>query len=194
MRIRVGFALVLVGLPPISAQVLAGQGAEWISAAEKKGAFDATSFVSVVTNVQRVVRAEWRVSGLGVFQAFVNGREIGRFLKPSFTHVRKCRHVYAKDVTDKLKTAAGSLQGHERVGRCGHGRSISSVEALRGQSGRGGELGGDGAVSRLPRPQRRTSHEQVRRLAFVRKQRRAGQETAGGCVFLVGRADDGGDG
>ena len=85
------------------------QGAEWISAAEKKGAFDATSFVSVVTNAQRVVRAEWRVSGLGVFQAFVNGREIGGFLKPGCTHVRKCRHVYTKDVTDKLKTAAGAV-------------------------------------------------------------------------------------
>ena len=53
-------------------------GAQWIAAAEPLGEFDATSFVAAFTNEKNVVRAEWRVSGLGVFQAFVNGH----FLSP----------------------------------------------------------------------------------------------------------------
>ena len=84
-------------------------GAQWIAAAEPLGEFDATSFVAAFTNEKNVVRAEWRVSGLGVFQAFVNGDEIGGFLKPGFTHVRKCRHVYTEDVTRKLRKKAGEV-------------------------------------------------------------------------------------
>ena len=83
--------------------------AEWISASEPRNDCDATYFVAVATNAGEVIRAEWRVSGLGVFQAFVNGREIGGFLKPGFTHVQKCRHVYAKDVTGLMNRAAGAV-------------------------------------------------------------------------------------
>ena len=88
--------------------LLQARAADWIAAADERDAFDATSFVRTFVNAKEVRRAEWKVSGLGVFQAFANGREIGGFLKPGFTHVAKCRHVYGFDVTDKLNRAAGS--------------------------------------------------------------------------------------
>ena len=101
MRSELALLLAAAGL------VCESAAADWISAAEPRGSFGATSFVRAFGNGKAVRRAEWKVSGLGVFQAFVNGREVGGFLKPGFTHVKKCRHVYTCDVTDSLRRGAG---------------------------------------------------------------------------------------
>ena len=55
-------------------------------------------------------RAEWRVTGLGVFTCYVNGREVGAadVLKPGFTDVHKRRIVYTYDITDFLNKEAGA--------------------------------------------------------------------------------------
>ena len=50
-----------------------------------------------------IASAVWKVTGLGVFNVFINGRSVGDdFLKPGFTHAAKCRHSFAYDVTDLL--------------------------------------------------------------------------------------------
>ena len=47
-------------------------------------------------NAEVVKRAVWKVTGQGVFEAYVNGRRVGDdFLKPGFTESGKCRHVYS---------------------------------------------------------------------------------------------------
>lgn len=106
MRVRKMIRRTLVAAVLVASG--ASDAADWIAAADERGAFDATSFVRTFVNAKEVRRAEWKVSGLGVFQAFANGCEIGGFLKPGFTHVAKCRHVYGFDVTDKLNCAAGA--------------------------------------------------------------------------------------
>jgi len=56
-----------------------------------------------------VASAEWRVTGLGVFDVAVNGRPVGTdFLKPGYTECGKCRHEYAYDVKDLLAAAAAA--------------------------------------------------------------------------------------
>ena len=64
-------------------------------------------FVKTVTNAKDVKSATWTVSGLGVFTCRLNGNEVGEedFLKPGFTHVEKCRHAFAYDVTPFLNRA-----------------------------------------------------------------------------------------
>ena len=97
---------------------------EWLSVPEaavlspdcrdlKRGvhrAADGTSWFSGrVVNTQEVRSARWSVTGLGVFDVYVNGRRVGTdFLKPGFTHVVKTRVAFAYDVTDLMRTAAGA--------------------------------------------------------------------------------------
>ena len=83
--------------------------ADWISATDFRRTLEPTSFCRAVTNRAPVANAVWRTSGLGVYCAFVNGVEVGGFLKPGFTHFSKCRHVYSFDVTGKLKRAAQAV-------------------------------------------------------------------------------------
>ena len=60
-------------------------------------------------NAEVVRRALWKVTGQGVFEAYVNGRRVGDdFLKPGFTESGKCRHVYSYDVTELLDCAKGA--------------------------------------------------------------------------------------
>ena len=48
-----------------------------------------------VTNRLEVAKAVWRTTGLGVYEAYVNGSADGRFvLKPGFTHTRKRRQEF----------------------------------------------------------------------------------------------------
>ena len=111
----------------------AWDGSKWISAADskvsdypsgrdardvKQEAEDGTScFVKTVANAKKVNEAWIAVTGLGVFEAYVNGKPVSRklpdgtiardFLKPGFTHYEKTRHSFAYDVTHLLKTGAG---------------------------------------------------------------------------------------
>ena len=82
---------------------VASCSAEFITPFAKRGGCDGAYFERRFTNGQAIARAQWRVTGLGVFEAFVNGRRVGTdFLKPGFTENGKCRHVYSYDVTGLL--------------------------------------------------------------------------------------------
>ena len=109
------------------------KGSKWISAADskvrsepsgthdrvaKQEAEDGTScFVKSVPNGKVVKKAWLAVSGLGVFEAYVNGRPVSRllpdgtldrdFLKPGFTHCAKTKHSFTYDVTHLVKRGAG---------------------------------------------------------------------------------------
>ena len=108
-------------------------GSQWISAVDsvvskypgghdsrgvKQEAEDGTScFVKSVANGKDVKEAFWTVTGLGVFEAYVNGQPVSRFckcsgkkcrdfLKPGFTHYGKTKHAFTYDVTHLMKTGA----------------------------------------------------------------------------------------
>lgn len=103
-------------------------GSKWISAADSKvrpatekdkhEAEDGTScFVKGIANGKAVKEALWTVTGLGVFEAYVNGEPVSRkckcsgkafrdFLKPGFTHAGKTRHSFTYDVTHLMKAGA----------------------------------------------------------------------------------------
>ena len=83
----------------------------------KTNDFDTAAFVKKIKNAKRVKSAWWSVTGLGVFEAYVNGEEVSRkrgfdfqkdFLKPGYTHVLKRRHSYTYDITHLVNTAAGA--------------------------------------------------------------------------------------
>ena len=66
-------------------------------------------FEKAEINAGGVVRAIWKVTGQGVFEAYVNGSLVGDdFLKPGFTEIGKCRHMYSYDVTELIRGAKGS--------------------------------------------------------------------------------------
>ena len=108
------------------------RGSKWISAVDskvsaypsgthdheaKQEAEDGTScFVKVVPNGKAVREAWFAVSGLGVFEAYVNGVSVFRrlsdgtpdrdFLKPGYTHPGKTKHSFTYDVTHIVKRGA----------------------------------------------------------------------------------------
>ena len=85
--------------------------AEFISVpGGRNAAFETACFVKTVTNRAAVVRAVWRTTGLGVYEAFVNGERSGTdVLKPGFTSRTKCRQVTTEDVTALVKREAGAV-------------------------------------------------------------------------------------
>jgi len=114
----VGLCLAVVSCIASSAAALGARG-EWISVPDApvyigpvrdgSRAADGTSwFARTFTNAAEVVSAKWTVSGLGVFEVFVNGARVGDdFLKPGFTHFRKTKYSFSYDVTGLLKRGAG---------------------------------------------------------------------------------------
>jgi len=89
---------------------------EWISVkdaavktSKDERAADGTSwFARRTVNAKDVKSARWMVSGLGVFNVFVNGKLVGKdFLKPGFTQNQKTKYAFTYDVTKLLKTEAG---------------------------------------------------------------------------------------
>lgn len=107
MRIVLSFALAVLG-GALSA-------AEWISSVNQKvagpeemrleRAADGTSWFArefEVVGLPQKARVE--VSGLGVFELYVNGERVGDdFLKPGFTHYAKTKYVFSYDVTSLVK-------------------------------------------------------------------------------------------
>jgi alpha-L-rhamnosidase len=66
-------------------------------------------FARSFTNSAKIVSAKWTVSGLGVFDVYVNGTRVGDdFLKPGFTHWQKTKYSFTYDVTGLLADAAGA--------------------------------------------------------------------------------------
>ena len=111
--------------------VMAASAAEWIAdpAAAVKPDFDyatefyrqdplaapgTATFARRFVNAKAVRRADWTVTGLGVFEAYVNGAPVAADdpdrprLMPGFTDMRKTRHAFAFDVTPLLRTARGA--------------------------------------------------------------------------------------
>ncbi len=79
------------------------------SAEELDRAADGTScFACTFTNAGEIASARWTVAGLGVFEAYVNGKRVGEdFLKPGFTHYAKTKYSFSYDVTGLLERAPG---------------------------------------------------------------------------------------
>ena len=104
MTARMAFCLALAALAP------AVRAAEWISPAKEcPRACDTAAFVKTFVNSGEVARAVWRVTGLGVFEAYVNGREASDDrLKPGYTEPAKCKHAYTCDVTGLVDRRPGA--------------------------------------------------------------------------------------
>lgn len=63
-----------------------------------------------VTNLMEVARAVWHTTGLGVYEAYVNGKTDGCFaLKPGFTQTRRRRQEFAWDVSMAMRRSAGEV-------------------------------------------------------------------------------------
>ena len=84
----------------------------------RKGQADTAAFCRVVAIDRPVRKATWTMSGCGVFRAWLNGSEVGSddFLKPGYTHVRKRRHSFSYDVTDRLKDGRNVLAAEVSAG------------------------------------------------------------------------------
>ena len=91
--------IAVAGAPVVTGKVQDGtraaDGANW--------------FVSTLKNEQQVTKALWMTTGLGVYEIYVNGENIGEeVLKPGFTHPMKTKRSFTYDVTGKFNTAAGA--------------------------------------------------------------------------------------
>ena len=81
----------------------------WISPDVDRGTVRVAAFRKDVVNASEVERAEWRITSLGVFNAYVNGRRVGEdWLAPGCTYNVKCRHEATYDVTGLMKGGAGA--------------------------------------------------------------------------------------
>ena len=105
-----GFVRIAAILVATCAAGLAGASldAKFIGAGAANGAKPAC-VRRVVANEKLVTNATWRVTGLGVFTAYVNGRAIGdSALMPGYTHPKKRRMEAMLDVTKRWNCAAGA--------------------------------------------------------------------------------------
>ena len=101
----------MLALLLLSAQWLSVPSAPVATESDKAAqrAADGTSwFATTVTNEAEVMSATWTVAGLGVFEAYVNGKRVGEdFLKPGFTSADKTKYSFSYDVTALMKTRKG---------------------------------------------------------------------------------------
>ena len=131
--------------------------ADWISVDDPaRGDRDTAAFLKQVANGKAVREAWWFVTGLGVFEAYVNGEPVSHLrgcgtrvrdaLKPGFTHCGKRRHYFSYDVTHLFKTGAGETntlsalvtEGWWRdqiTGHCGKESAFRAVLVLRYDDG-----------------------------------------------------------
>jgi alpha-L-rhamnosidase len=99
-------------VPAYESVWISAQGAPMLTHKDRSKNISApgtSCFISKFTNEEKISKAEWTVSGLGVFEIFVNGTRIGGddALKPGFTHAQKTKYYFTYDVTDALKKAKG---------------------------------------------------------------------------------------
>ena len=74
-----------------------------------RAADGASWFVSTVKNAQKVSRARWMTSALGVYDIYINGTLVGdEILKPGFTHYAKTRASFTYDITAAFDTDAAA--------------------------------------------------------------------------------------
>lgn len=75
----------------------------------ERAADGANWFVTSFSNDKKVVSATWMTAGLGVYQLYINGRQISReVLKPGFTHPFKTKRSFTYDVTGAIDRKAGA--------------------------------------------------------------------------------------
>lgn len=88
----------------VDAPVVLGEVADGSRAAD-----GASWFLATVRNDKKVSRALWMTTGLGVYELYVNGKQVGdEILKPGFTHPEKTRLSFTYDVTGLFDTASGA--------------------------------------------------------------------------------------
>lgn len=88
----------------VDAPVVSGEVADGSRAAD-----GASWFLATVRNDKKVNRALWMTTGLGVYELYVNGKQVGdEILKPGFTHPEKTRLSFTYDVTGLFDTASGA--------------------------------------------------------------------------------------
>lgn len=88
----------------MDAPVVLGEVADGSRAAD-----GASWFLATVRNDKKVSRALWMTTGLGVYELYVNGKQVGdEILKPGFTHPEKTRLSFTYDVTGLFDTASGA--------------------------------------------------------------------------------------
>lgn len=110
----------------------------------ERAADGASWFVSDVTNPEKVEKAVWMTTGLGVYRIFLNGTEVGNeFLKPGFTHYEKTRLSFTYDITDAFRKGSGQVNqlsaqvtpgwwADKIITPYGHDGMIGSKPAFRG--------------------------------------------------------------
>ena len=94
----------------------AWDSAQWISVVDapivtegERAADGASWFLSTLKNEKQVTSAKWMATGLGVFEIYVNGQNVGKeVLKPGFTHSQKTKISFTYDITGLLDTAEGA--------------------------------------------------------------------------------------
>ena len=96
------------------------EGSQWIMAKPLEGGkanpHPAMAVRKIVKNDKAVASAKWYVTGLGVFEAFINGNRVSNLdlngrqhfdeLKPGFTDARKMRQYFSYDVTHLINKDA----------------------------------------------------------------------------------------
>ena len=88
----------------VDAPVVSGEVADGSCAAD-----GASWFLATVRNDKKVSRVLWMTTGLGVYELYVNGKQVGdEILKPGFTHPEKTRLSFTYDVTGLFDTASGA--------------------------------------------------------------------------------------
>ncbi|MBP9986399.1 MAG: family 78 glycoside hydrolase catalytic domain [Bacteroidales bacterium] len=109
-----------------------------------RAADGASWFVAAICNEQKVVDAKWMTTALGVYDIYVNGRQIGEeILKPGFTHPFKTKRSFTYDVTTAVTTAKGAENvfaaqvtpgwwGDKIITPAGHNGMIGRKCAFRG--------------------------------------------------------------
>lgn len=98
----------------------AWDASQWISVADApvvtgtvvdgtRAADGANWFVSTLKNDKQIASAKWMTAGLGVYEIYVNGENVGEeVLKPGFTHYEKTKLSFTYDITSLLKTEEGA--------------------------------------------------------------------------------------
>jgi len=113
------YIFLLVAVLSLSCVAMDWSNSEWISAKDAKvrtekitsgcdSEMGTSCFVRDFVNAKEIKSAKWTVTGLGVFEVYVNGQRIGEeFLKPGYTHYAKTKYSFTYDVTKELKLKAG---------------------------------------------------------------------------------------
>ncbi len=124
-------AEVAMGAFPSAAE---WQGVEFISAAGKPtGECDSSAFRARIINAAPVESVWWFTTGLGVYQAYVNGCGVEGFLKPGFTHYSKSRAATASEVTVFFNCQKGATNELTAIVSAGWWRDMCF--GMRGQRG-----------------------------------------------------------